>query len=363
MSTEVIESRKRQQHDIPHEHVAVAAYFIWKAEGCPDGHDLAHWHAAIENIKRAKRNGRAIYTGASNTLVATKDCPRRVVLDANQASPIATSVREGSLSCKPNIVLPPLVWAEILLSPYGKERLAAIGKLDVYFGLNISEIFPLILPYLDADDIRGFPAIVPRESPEHQKKLDSLNVCSNEQLTEARNVKKDSHQLARKKIEQLRQKRRAFRDARSRKEELTVLPKLTGIKEAMDLYANGPDSVVGQDIVSEIQSRRVPSNESLFTAVMSNPQLLRFFRLRLCFDLGYAQMWSDPRLNVNLSENRNDIPDLTVALYARDGDAVATADKNLTRALRHIDVENSLRIDTWNELMVGFGDHENCKSR
>ena len=25
------------------EHIAVCAYLIWEREGCPDGHDIAHW--------------------------------------------------------------------------------------------------------------------------------------------------------------------------------------------------------------------------------------------------------------------------------------------------------------------------------
>ncbi len=47
-------SAKWQQHNIPEEHIAVAAYFIWKEEGCPDGRDLVHWGMAIENLKRAR---------------------------------------------------------------------------------------------------------------------------------------------------------------------------------------------------------------------------------------------------------------------------------------------------------------------
>ncbi len=36
------------------ENAEVAAYFIWKEEGCPDGRDLVHWDMAIENLKRAR---------------------------------------------------------------------------------------------------------------------------------------------------------------------------------------------------------------------------------------------------------------------------------------------------------------------
>ena len=26
-----------------HGHIAVCAYLIWEREGCPEGHDIAHW--------------------------------------------------------------------------------------------------------------------------------------------------------------------------------------------------------------------------------------------------------------------------------------------------------------------------------
>lgn len=41
-------------------------------------------------------------------------------------------------------------------------------------------------------------------------------------------------------------------------------------------------------------------------------------------------------LNVDLSANRDDVPDLTLALYSSEGDAIATADRKLTRVLRRI---------------------------
>lgn len=35
-------SAKLQKHKLPHDHIAVAAYFIWQSEGCPSGRHLEH---------------------------------------------------------------------------------------------------------------------------------------------------------------------------------------------------------------------------------------------------------------------------------------------------------------------------------
>jgi len=40
--------------DFAHDHIAVAAHFIWEKEGRPHGRDLAHWFAAIDALRRAR---------------------------------------------------------------------------------------------------------------------------------------------------------------------------------------------------------------------------------------------------------------------------------------------------------------------
>ncbi len=46
-------SARFQDHALPHEHIAVAAYFIWEKDGHIDGRDKGHWNMAIEDLKRS----------------------------------------------------------------------------------------------------------------------------------------------------------------------------------------------------------------------------------------------------------------------------------------------------------------------
>jgi hypothetical protein len=36
---------------LTHDRIAVAAYYIWKNEGCPEGRADEHWHLAVEWLK------------------------------------------------------------------------------------------------------------------------------------------------------------------------------------------------------------------------------------------------------------------------------------------------------------------------
>ena len=41
----------------PHEHIKVAAYFIWEADGCRQGQELRCWNAAIQQLSRSNGDG------------------------------------------------------------------------------------------------------------------------------------------------------------------------------------------------------------------------------------------------------------------------------------------------------------------
>ena len=84
------------------------------------------------------------------------------------------------------------------------------------------------------------------------------------------------------------------------------------------------------------------SKRDFCDAALLNPCLRRFIGIQICLALGYCGLWQDSELNIDVSENRDDSTDMALALYARPGDGIATADKKLQRALRHVDPEGSV---------------------
>ncbi len=49
----------------------------------------------------------------------------------------------------------------------------------------------------------------------------------------------------------------------------------------------------------------------------------------------------------DLRANRNDVPDIMLALYAADGDTIVTNDKRLQAAFRFCDPLEKVRVSTW----------------
>jgi hypothetical protein len=90
------------------------------------------------------------------------------------------------------------------------------------------------------------------------------------------------------------------------------------------------------------------SGDSMFAAVWENPLLRRFLRLQALVNLGYANVWEVPQLNRGVRRNNDDVPDVSLVLYARDGDTILTADSIRERIVL-ADVEKCIRVSTWDE--------------
>jgi hypothetical protein len=48
-----------QKLRMPHDHVALAAYYIWEREGRPTGREKEHWHQALQALRTASMEGRS----------------------------------------------------------------------------------------------------------------------------------------------------------------------------------------------------------------------------------------------------------------------------------------------------------------
>lgn len=43
--------------DFPHEWIAIAAYYLWKSEGEPEGRQAYHWEKAKAELRRLQQEG------------------------------------------------------------------------------------------------------------------------------------------------------------------------------------------------------------------------------------------------------------------------------------------------------------------
>jgi hypothetical protein len=132
--------------------------------------------------------------------------------------------------------------------------------------------------------------------------------------------------------------------------------RLQNMGQAEQVLALGADSFLGSLVVSSVNHGERASSlaqESLFAAVMKNRYCGRYFRAVLAYLVGVSGGWNQRAfrgLGVDLTPGgggqSDDWTDLSLFLYARDGDVILSAD-GLVRALaRIIDPEELVRVCT-----------------
>lgn len=273
----------------------------------------------------------------------------RIVIDTNEAAALARSTAQGALNRKRiTVVLPPLVWAEILLSPYHKQRLSALAEYDLMFGIDLHEVYEH-LSCLSEEQITSFDPVISPNSVRHEKLLLSLLQSPDELIDQARRLKNKAAAGMANTAAHIQAFNKIYKDAQSRGQ-LTTAQKFVTIDDAMQTIGKWLETQLVSDVTSDGgRPMRTASAESLYRAVLSNMYLDRFMRLLVCQHVGYGHAWHDETLNIDPSANRNDYTDMTIGLYAGDGDIIVTRDTILRNAIRHIDPQGQVTVKTWEE--------------
>jgi hypothetical protein len=117
----------------------------------------------------------------------------RFIIDTNQAS----SFVRTTASHPRTIVIPPLVWAEILVpsSCCHQPRIEAIGEHDILFGMDYPTIYDHLC-HMTEGEIREFDPVFPTGSPEHRASCSSFLSPSSKMLERAKQLKQASIQNA-----------------------------------------------------------------------------------------------------------------------------------------------------------------------
>jgi hypothetical protein len=90
----------------------------------------------------------------------------RLVVDTNQVAAIAKTQPTNSLG--PSLVMPPLVWAEVLRSShYGPRRLRALRAYDILFGVDLPTVLDSLADMTEPE-IRCLDPVLWTNSAQHQ---------------------------------------------------------------------------------------------------------------------------------------------------------------------------------------------------
>src|SRR5262249_46213183 len=134
-----------------------------------------------------------------------------------------------------------------------------------------------------------------------------------------------------------------------------VLPRLQSLEEAEQMLAQGADSFLGSIVVGSIENggQRVLrlGCDDLFAAVMRNRQRGRFFRAVLAYFVGISGGWDQQAFRgfgVDFAPGggggNDDWADLSLFLYAQDGDVILSADRRVGAIARIIDPQGVVRV-------------------
>lgn len=286
----------------------------------------------------------------------------RLVIDTNQADRIRLSYKSLPRQCRPTLVIPPLVWAELVLGGGNDKRRRALAKFDLRFGMDMAKIFDE-LAQKNEEQIRQFIPIRNDAREIHQRLLFNFEYPAPEHRRIAQQIRENAIQQRDTIGPYLQQIRKRNRDAialaNQRGEPGPEFAKWASIAEAEPILFMNSEAPFRSWFVREIATDydgnqrpiRCQSEQSLFDAVWDNLMFRRFLRVIAIVNFGYAQgVWGDPQLNMQFAPGRNDDTDFSLMLYACDGDVVLTQDR-IKHALKHADTADRISIQSWQEWM------------
>lgn len=267
-----------------------------------------------------------------------------VVIDTHQASLLPPGKKGWTVSLAPHVL------AEILLRTNPTPTLELLRVFHTRLGLETLDIM-VQLAQSSAQEIQEFePFPAPGRSyrQNYDAMLAAVDGPTKVHMRWARHIKSQHHQYCYALLSQARQLRKLLRKGR------TVNYKYSTFEEALSAHALTPDAFLGSIIVGAItndgqRSTRTQPAE-LLDAVLANQYLGRFFRAQLAYALCLSRVWKDQDLNFDPSPIRDDVTDITLPLYAEDGDVIVTADTRLAQLVSLIDPQERVKIRKADEI-------------
>ena len=280
----------------------------------------------------------------------------RLILDTNQVAELTRPCRlTPQQKRETTLVLPPLVWAEYLLRAHPQRGVMALAQYNVRFGIDVWEALDAVRTLTDAQ-IRRYEPIVAKKSNAHKKLLADLVNCDPIRIAVAQEIaaqtKLDNAEIA----TTVRANAKKERDARSRGESVAVIEDIKDINECLrvsrDALVAPGGSMRGTESASAGSSSAPESFQALPEAVLDNRYISRFLRIFSAQISAYEDMWENKAFNITASENRNDFTDISLALYANDGDIILSNDRKFRRLFEHCEPQQWVRVMTWHQYLT-----------
>ncbi len=258
------------------------------------------------------------------------------VIDTNQASLLPKGKKGWTVS------LSPYVLSEILLRTNPTPTFELLHTFDIRVGLEKLDVLSQ-LARLSAREIRAFepfPVAGQTYHEDYRALKEALHGPQKVHVDWARKTKGRHLEYC----DSLVGRAQLFR--KHLRERNMADRKLSTFEEAFAELASTPESFIGSVIVGAVANdgkRSVQTQPAeLFEAVLANQYLARFFRVQLAYYISISRVWKDQELNFDPSPKRDDMTDITLPLYAGDGDMIVTNDTKLSLLVRLIEPEGKV---------------------
>jgi len=270
----------------------------------------------------------------------------RFVIDTNQASLLPSGQRRALA-----VSLSPYVLSEILLRGNPSPTLELLRTFDIHLGLETSDVM-VELAQLSPQGIKVFePFPVPGQK--YRQNYEAMRAAlygrAQGHPEWAHHIKSGHLEYCTSLQEKAKRFRKRVRDCGMGDQKFSTL------EEAVSELASTPDSFLGSVILGSITNdgKRPTQTDpaELLRAVLSNQYLGRFFRVQLAYYVSISRVWKDQNLNFGPSPNRDDMTDVTLPLYAADGNVIVTGDTKLTLLVSLIEPEGKVRTRKASEMV------------
>lgn len=268
----------------------------------------------------------------------------RFVIDTNQAS-LLPSKRALAVS------LSPYVLSEILLRGDPSPTLELLRTFDIRLGLETSDVM-VQLAQLSPQEIMTFePFPVPAQSfrQDYEAIRKAIDAPRPAHIHRARYIKDRHLRHCKSLVESARIFRRHLR------ERGMANHKFSTFEQALSELASTPDSFLRSVIIGSIthDGRRTTKAQpaELVDGCISNQYVGGLFRAQLAYHICISRLWKEESLNFDPSPTRDDMTDITLPLYAADGDIIVTGDTKLTLLVSLIEPEGKVKACKASEIV------------
>jgi hypothetical protein len=266
------------------------------------------------------------------------------VIDTNQASRLPYQYKfTGRNQVRKQITLAPCVFGEILLRTNPHPTLEHLNEFDIRFGLEIGETIESISHLSEEQVLKFKPFVNPEFSTHYGNFYSGLSSPSVKHKTWAQNMKQNHQEfcddMARRSILVRNQLQgRGVRVERFRR-----------LDDALNQLPSFQELVVTSVTNGGQRESQIADAATLYRAVMGNPFLSRMWKSILFFLVSWARQWQEQRLNFDPSPDRDDWVDMTLPLYAAQGDVILTADAKLKMMIAAVEPTGSVTTGNANE--------------